>query len=349
MLRNSLRLTLLISVVLSACSREAAVPATQPPSVITGIPTTKVPPTATLKSSASAPASIPPTNSPDCINRATFIADVTVPDNTSFNAGARYTKTWRVSNSGTCAWNSQYSMTFASGYKMDAPDSSPLAYTAPGDTLDIAVDLTAPDRRGTANSFFELHTPAGARVPIDTGYYLYVTIYVNPSSSVAGGVPTSAANTSGSTASSSGPIPVDGGACKYSIEPSRVAEAVSALNSYRLQKGLTALTVNPLLTQAALAHSADMACKNLFVHAGSDGSTPATRVAAAGYSASGVTENVYGSYPPLTGQGVISWWAKDTTDLRHNQNLLTTKYSEIGVAYSFYNNFGYYVIDFASP
>ena len=76
---------------------------------------------------------------------------------------------------------------------------------------------------------------------------------------------------------------------------------------------------------------------------------PETRVAAAGYSASGVAENVYGSFPPLTGQGVISWWATDQTDIRHNQNLLTTKYTEIGVAYAFFNNFGYYVIVFATP
>ncbi len=344
MLRNPLYLTLLVALVLSACSKQAVATATQPPAAITVIPATKAPATPTLKASTAAPTSIPPTNPPNCTDHATFIADVTVPDNTKFNAGTKYTKTWRVSNSGTCAWNSGYSIAFASGYKMDAADSSPLAYTAPGETLDISVDLTAPDKRGTANSFFELHNPAGNRFPIDTGVYLYVTIFVNPSTSVAGGVPTSTAS-----ASSTGPSPVTGGACAYSVDPSKVAEVISALNNYRLQKGLSALMVNPLLTQAAQAHSADMACKNLFGHTGSDGTTPATRVAATGYSASGVTENVYGSYPPLSGQGVVSWWATDLTDLRHNQNLLTTKYKEIGVAYSFYNNFGYYVIDFASP
>ncbi|HXQ38819.1 MAG TPA: CAP domain-containing protein, partial [Anaerolineales bacterium] len=60
-------------------------------------------------------------------------------------------------------------------------------------------------------------------------------------------------------------------------------------------------------------------------------------------------ENVYGSYPPLTGQGAVSWWINDKTDLRHNENLLSNIYTEIGVGYSFFGNFGYYVIVFAAP
>jgi uncharacterized protein YkwD len=65
--------------------------------------------------------------------------------------------------------------------------------------------------------------------------------------------------------------------------------------------------------------------------------------------ASATTENVYGSYPPLSGPDVISWWANDFADPRHNQNLLSTRYVEIGIGYSYYNNFGYFVIDFAVP
>ena len=124
---------------------------------------------------------------------------------------------------------------------------------------------------------------------------------------------------------------------------------VAALTAYRATVNLAALPVNEQLSQAAQSHANDIACNKLFVHTGSDGSTPATRVAATGYAASDVTENVYGSYPPLDGQGVVSWWANDQADPRHNQNLLTTKYTEIGVGYAFFNNFGYYVIVFAVP
>jgi uncharacterized protein YkwD len=72
-------------------------------------------------------------------------------------------------------------------------------------------------------------------------------------------------------------------------------------------------------------------------------------VAATGYVASVVTENVYGSYPPLSGQGAVDWWKNDKTDPNHNKNLLSTTYTEIGVGYSFFENYGYYVLVFAAP
>jgi uncharacterized protein YkwD len=45
----------------------------------------------------------------------------------------------------------------------------------------------------------------------------------------------------------------------------------------------------------------------------------------------------------------VSWWAADQIDPRHNENLISTEYVEIGVGYSFFNNYGYYVVDFAKP
>ena len=108
-------------------------------------------------------------------------------------------------------------------------------------------------------------------------------------------------------------------------------------------------TVNELLTQAASAHANDIACNKLFAHTGSDGSTPNTRAAASGYNTSSVSENVYGSYPPLTGQGAVDWWKNDQTNIQHNQNLLSASYTEIGVGYSFFDNFGFYVLVFATP
>ena len=124
---------------------------------------------------------------------------------------------------------------------------------------------------------------------------------------------------------------------------------LTALTAYRATVNLAALPVNAQLSQAAQIHANDIACNNLFGHTGSDSSSPQSRVALTGFVASDVSENVYGSYPPLTGDGVVSWWANDKTDIRHNENLLTTKFTEIGVGYAFFNNFGYYVIVFAKP
>jgi uncharacterized protein YkwD len=92
-----------------------------------------------------------------------------------------------------------------------------------------------------------------------------------------------------------------------------------------------------------------MACNTLTGHTGSNGSTPESRVTDAGYKYSLVGENIQFSYPPLTGQGVVNYWINDKTDLRNGRNLVSDSFTEIGIGYSFFNNFGYYVVVFATP
>ncbi len=352
-----LHFTILFALVLSACGGQAAptVPPTQPPpppssTVQEPLPATTIVPIASAVPIFTETPNLPtlsPTNLPDCTNKAVFVADVSVPDNTNFAPGISYTKTWRIKNIGTCSWNSDYSILFFSGENSSAPDKSPLSSTAPGATLDISVDLTSPTKIGSATTNFVLHSPDGTLIPIDSGYLLYVII--NVTNGVASSTSSSIVTQTSATSVSAGPtVSVPGGACAYTLDSAKVAETISAINSYRAQNGSPALTVNSLLTQAAQTHAADMACNNLFYHNGSDGSTAASRVAATGYTALNMTENVYGSYPPLTGQGVVAWWATDQLDIRHNENLLSTKHKEFGVAYAFYNNYGFYVVDFAT-
>ncbi len=350
-------LNLLIVLLLSACAGNATPvataipPSTQAPTTqvfVTQVPASQLPPT-------QVPATVQPvvTNPSGCTNSASFVADVTVPDNTNFNKGDAIHKVWRVQNSGTCAWNPQYTLVFASGDQMDAPDSTPLSVTKPGDTLDIAIDMVAPAEDGTYRGDFEIQNPSGVVMPIDQAKTLWVAITVGTATGSSG---TSTSDPSSSstpisgsgTSSASGPGLVTS-TCAFTVNPSNVNDVVTAVNAYRAKNGLPPYNVNAQLTRAAQSHSEDMACNNLFVHTGSNGSTPSSRVAAAGYSASNVTENVYGSFPPLTGQGAVSWWATDQTDPNHNLNLISTKFLDIGVGYSFFNNYGYYVIDFAAP
>jgi uncharacterized protein YkwD len=321
---------------LSACS--SAKSGTQPP-----------PPTSSSANSTSL------ANSTNCTDAAAFEADVTVPDNTNFKQGDAIHKVWRVKNTGTCAWNSQYTLTFTSGDSLSAPASTPLSATQPGSTLDIAVDLVAPSKDGAYRDDFEIHNPAGAAMPIDQAKTLWVAVTVG--TVTAGSGATSSTNapagaSGGSSNSSSGGAGATGlltSTCAFTTDASRVNDVITAINDYRTRNGIPAYTVNPQLTMAAQSHSEDMACNNLFVHAGSDGSSPSSRVAAAGYSASNITENVYGSFPPLSGSDAVTWWATDRTDPDHNLNLISRKYTNIGVGYAFFNNFGYYVVDFASP
>lgn len=93
-----------------------------------------------------------------CTNQAEFVADVTIPDGTQFTPGEAFTKTWRIRNVGTCTWTSGYSLFFESGDQMGAPDFTPVtnATVTPGSTVDISVDMVAPNSEGTYRGVFHM-------------------------------------------------------------------------------------------------------------------------------------------------------------------------------------------------
>ncbi len=102
-----------------------------------------------------------------CTYKATFVSDVTVPDNTQVDAGKPFTKTWRVKNDGTCTWGPSgyplHALVFVGGNQMGGPDQVPLpGAVPPGQTVDISVQLTAPTTPGTYIGQWELHVDNGA-------------------------------------------------------------------------------------------------------------------------------------------------------------------------------------------
>ena len=104
---------------------------------------------------------------PASCDRAQFISDVTVPDGTSFSPNAPFIKTWRLKNVGTCTWTN-YSLMFDSGEKMGGPDSAVIPATvAPGQTVDITVNLTAPAAAATYRGYWKLKNNTG--VPFGIG------------------------------------------------------------------------------------------------------------------------------------------------------------------------------------
>lgn len=100
---------------------------------------------------------------------AKYVADVTVPDGTTFSGGTAFTKTWRLKNNGSCTWTTGYSLVFSSGEKMGGPDAVPLPTTvAPGQTVDISVNLTAPTVGGSYRGFWQLKNASGGLFGIGT-------------------------------------------------------------------------------------------------------------------------------------------------------------------------------------
>ena len=93
---------------------------------------------------------------------AEFSADVTIPDGTDFEPGAEFTKVWRLRNSGTNTWTPEYSFAFLSGEQLSAPAEVPLsANIDPGATVDISVDMIAPQNAGSYLGHWKMRDPAG--------------------------------------------------------------------------------------------------------------------------------------------------------------------------------------------
>lgn len=96
------------------------------------------------------------------VDLAEFSADVTIPDGTDFDPGAPFTKVWQLRNSGTNTWTPQYSLAFFSGEQMSAPIEVPLSGNVPpGETVDVSVDMVAPQTVGTYTGFWKMRNPAG--------------------------------------------------------------------------------------------------------------------------------------------------------------------------------------------
>ncbi len=116
----------------------------------------------------------PVTTASGCTLDASYVADVTIPDNTPFAPGTAFTKTWRVRNSGTCAWEAGTVLVFSSGERMNGPDSVPAGAAAAGATIDVSVSLVAPGAPGTYRGYWQLQAPDGTRF----GSPFYVQIVV---------------------------------------------------------------------------------------------------------------------------------------------------------------------------
>ena len=118
-------------------------------------------PAAAPPETAATPAPAPATA---CTNVATFVSDVTAPDNTLLAPGQAFNKIWRLRNAGTCTWDSSYVFTFVGGRAMSTATSVPAPTTAPSATADFSVAMTAPTTPGTHQSYWELRGPNGARI-----------------------------------------------------------------------------------------------------------------------------------------------------------------------------------------
>jgi len=129
--------------------------------------------------------------------------------------------------------------------------------------------------------------------------------------------------------------------------PDQYAEILFHLiNRARAEKGLQHLTLNPVLSAAARAHSQDMAVNDYFSHTGRDGSDPTSRLVNQGYQFTYNGENLFAGGDPYL---AMSMWMNSTV---HRENMLYPLFSEfgIGIASNPNSTYGiYYTIEFGQP
>lgn len=119
-----------------------------------------------------------------CTYRATFLADVTIPDNTVVTAGASFIKVWRLRNDGTCAWGpgtTVDSIALVGGSALGNSTVVPLVNAIqPGHSGDISVAFIAPTTAGTYRSEWKLRRTNGQMFGVGasgaTPFYLQIIV-----------------------------------------------------------------------------------------------------------------------------------------------------------------------------
>jgi hypothetical protein len=98
-----------------------------------------------------------PTSQATC-DQYQFIDDITIPDGATIQPSAVFEKIWRILNTGTCTWTTEYELIYAYGGEGTNWDQmQPVNFSKevnPGGLLDISVTLTAPSESGSYGAYY---------------------------------------------------------------------------------------------------------------------------------------------------------------------------------------------------
>jgi uncharacterized protein YkwD len=195
------------------------------------------------------------------------------------------------------------------------------------------------DRR-SAGSAWGAAGPATASLPTWTGTAAPVDVApatAGPTPTATTGSPTTATPTAtapaetGATGASDAPTsPTSsptGTASTAALPSGLLGQVVDLVNDERAAADCPALAVDERLAEAAGAHAADMVDRQYFDHTSPDGSTPASRAEAAGYSGA-VAENIATGYS--TAVAVVEGWMDSPG---HRANILDCDQRVTGVGH----------------
>jgi len=100
--------------------------------------------------------------------------DVTILDGTAMTPGQEFVKTWKIKNTGNCAWGDGYSLTYSYGERMDGQPVPLGAVVQVDQEVDISVTFKAPTAIGEYTSAWQMTNATG----VTFGKAVFVKIIV---------------------------------------------------------------------------------------------------------------------------------------------------------------------------
>jgi len=100
--------------------------------------------------------------------------DVTIIDGTVMTPGQDFVKTWKIKNSGSCAWGEGYGLVFSYGERMNGQPVPLGVLVQVGDEVDVSVNFKAPTAIGEYTSAWQMANASG----VTFGKAVFVKIVV---------------------------------------------------------------------------------------------------------------------------------------------------------------------------
>src|SRR5258706_1517983 len=100
--------------------------------------------------------------------------DVTIPDGTPMTPGQEFVKTWKIKNTGSCAWGDGYKLIYSYGERMSGQPAPLGTLVAQGQEIEVSVSFKAPTKVGEYTSAWQMINPRG----ITFGKAIFVKIVV---------------------------------------------------------------------------------------------------------------------------------------------------------------------------
>jgi len=100
--------------------------------------------------------------------------DVTILDGTVMTPSQDFVKTWKIKNSGSCAWGEGYGLVYSYGEKMSGQPIPLNTVVQVGEEVDISVNFKAPSAIGDYTSAWQMANAKG--VPFGKAIFVKITV-----------------------------------------------------------------------------------------------------------------------------------------------------------------------------